>query len=221
MKIIGHRGAKGLAPENTVSSIKKAIQHETDEIEFDVRVTADKVVVLIHDPVIHTPDGQTYPVHASTYRQLKQLKPELPTLEQIMHTAGKTQRLVIEIKPNEQTGPITKLLRQALNNGWPADRLLIASFDQKILLKVQKDLPELGYVVNEGWSGVRATYRARQLGTRRITMRSWWLWPGFIRMMHSSGYQLSAYTLNNPKKARAWAKAGLFGVVTDFPDLFV
>ena len=59
MKIVGHRGARHLAPENTISAIKKALDLAVDEIEIDVRVTKDGHVILHHDPIIRTKDGQT------------------------------------------------------------------------------------------------------------------------------------------------------------------
>ena len=57
MKIVGHRGARGLSPENTIASLEKAIEHGVDMVEVDVRVTKDGVAVLHHDPVVTDPDG--------------------------------------------------------------------------------------------------------------------------------------------------------------------
>ena len=56
---IGHRGAAGLAPENTLSSIQKAMDYEMDRIELDLRQTLDGVVVVLHDKTINrTTDGR-------------------------------------------------------------------------------------------------------------------------------------------------------------------
>jgi len=55
MKIIGHRGAKGLAPENTLASMQAALDNNVDAIEFDVRVTRDNVPVINHNPDIKPP----------------------------------------------------------------------------------------------------------------------------------------------------------------------
>lgn len=81
-------------------------------------------------------------------------------------------------------------------------------------------MPEITLVVNDRWSGVRASRRARRLGTKRITMNHRWLWSGFVKAMAGGGYQLNAYTLNSPRKAARLARHGLYGVVTDFPDRY-
>jgi glycerophosphoryl diester phosphodiesterase len=51
-------------------------------------------------------------------------------------------------------------------------------------------------------------------------MNQKWLWVGFIKSVARSGYKLSAYTLDDPAKAKRWAKAGLHAAITDFPDRF-
>lgn len=212
---------KGSGTGNTLASIRKAIEHGVDEIEFDVRVTADAEVVLVHDPFLHDPAGNAVLVRTHPLKTLRAHKPDLTTLEDVFVQLPVNTPLVIEIKPREDPLPIIAALKQAAARGWDLSRLHVASFDQKVLLSVHKNCPDAGIVINEKWSGVRASLRARQLKAKRITMRSWWLWPGFISTMHNSGYQLSAYTMNDPVKARRWAKHGLYGVVTDYPDLFV
>ena len=52
MEIYGHRGAAGVVLENTVASIKKAIELKVDRIEFDVRATKDSQPVVIHDDTL-------------------------------------------------------------------------------------------------------------------------------------------------------------------------
>jgi glycerophosphoryl diester phosphodiesterase len=75
-------------------------------------------------------------------------------------------------------------------------------------------------MVSEKWSGVRATHRARRVGTKYILMNQKWLWWGFIRNVSRRGWKLGTYTLDDPVKARRWAKHGLWAVFTDYPDQF-
>ncbi len=220
MKIVGHRGARGLAPENTIASLQKALEHHVDELEFDVRVTKDEVVILHHDRNLADASGSKLRVSSHTYRELKAHKPDLATLEEVLKVIGHPVPLYIEVKPHEPIKPIVKILKSSLANGWEAQHFLLASSSQKTLLELQAALPEIPKVVIEFWSGVRATRRARQLGTKRLSMDQHWLWWGFIRGFKNSDWQLYAYTLNNPKKARRWARYGLAGVITDYPDRF-
>lgn len=218
MIIVGHRGAKGLMPENTLPSIQKALDHHVDEVEFDLRTTRDQIVILHHDPYLTDGNGKRNMISELTYKQLLQHKPDLATFKQALELIGLGTPVYIEIKPEAKLEPITKIIDEMFNNGWPSDHFAIASFDQKILVKLHKKYPDLEIIVNETWSGVRAQLRAKALNTNRISMDQRWLWSGFIKMM-SKKYRLGAYTLNDPAKARRWAKNGLYAAITDYPDL--
>lgn len=220
LQIIGHRGARGLAPENTVAAIRKALEHGVDEIEIDVRVTKDNIVVLHHDRDLQDPTTARYDIRHHTYIELKQHKPDLATLEEAIEAVAKKVPLQIEVKWGEPTIPVVKILQIYLTKGWRETDFLIGSKKQATLIAIHRSLPAIPTVVIEPFSGLRATYRARQLNTKRISMRSWWLWWFFIRWLAKDGYQLYAYTLNDPNKVNRWRRHGLAGVITDRPDVF-
>jgi glycerophosphoryl diester phosphodiesterase len=212
MKIIGHRGARGLAPENTLASLRKAVEHGVDMVEFDLRVTSDNVVVLHHDPRVQIND-ESLSVADSTYKQLKAVKSDLAALPEVLAEFASTP-LYIEVKPGVKPDPIIALIKSS-----KADTYL-ASKDQKILVSLREALPEAKLIVIEPWSGVRGHQRARQVNAKIIAMNQRWLWWGFIIGFKNSDRRLYAYTVNDPKKARRWARWGLAGVVTDYPDRF-
>lgn len=220
MKIIGHRGARGLAPENTIASLKKALEHHVDELEFDLRVTKDNIVVLHHNSYLTDPDGRYHAISKHSYDELREHKADLATFESVLETVGHPVILHIEVKRNTPTKPIIKIFKSYLTKGWKAEYFLLGSKSQKTLLELHKALPNIQKVVIEPWSGVRGTWRARQVGTKRLSMNQLWLWNGFISSMARGGYQLAAYPLNDVDKAKRWAKHGLYGVITDFPDRF-
>lgn len=220
MEIIGHRGARGLAPENTIASLQKGLEHHVDELEFDVRVTKDAVVVLHHDSYLTDPDGQKRAIESHTYQELLTHKKDLATLEEVIQTIGHAVPLYIEVKPGVPIQPLIKILNKHLESGWKPAYFLLGSKSQKTLLGLHAALPDIEKIVIEPWSGIRATRHARQVGTRRLSMNQRWLWWGFIAPMARGGWQLSAYTLNDTQKARRWAKYGLYGVITDYPDQY-
>jgi glycerophosphoryl diester phosphodiesterase len=220
MKIIGHRGAMGLAPENTLASFVKAIEHHVDEVECDLRLTRDNRIVLHHDPDITDPSGTKLVIATEDYATLKVHKPDLALLEEATNAIAHMVPMILEVKPHVPTKPIIAAIRNMLASDWKPSELLLASFSQQTLKELHAGLPQLETIVNERWSGVRARYRAKQVGATRICMNQLWLWRGFIHAVHKSGYQLYAYTLNDTKKARRWAQYGLAGIVTDFPDQF-
>ncbi len=222
MKIIGHRGAKDIAPENTLASIQAALDAGVDAIEIDVRVTKDSAVVLSHDGSVLSAAGATAPVArplaiaSATYAELQQLKPDITTLTQAVDLVGQAVPLMIEVKPGVPTEPIRVILETFLTAGWQPENLWLGSKSQRILLALHTALPSLPCVVIESWSGVIATHRARQLGTNRLAMNYHFMWSGFIKLI-SRQYQLYAYPLNDARKAARWANYGLAGAITDNP----
>jgi glycerophosphoryl diester phosphodiesterase len=220
MKIIGHRGARGLAPENTIASLQKALDHHVDMLEFDLRFTKDDVVILHHDADLTDPNGDKRAIADCTYEELKTHKKDLATFEAALDVIGHKVPLYIEVKPGVPTKPVIKIINKYLVNGWQTKHFLLGSKSQKTLLELHTALPHIQKIVIEPWSGVRARYRARQVGTQIVSMNQRWLWWGFIRGFKNNGWQLYTYTLNNPAKARRWERWGLAGVVTDYPDRF-
>lgn len=220
LHIIGHRGAAGLAPENTLAAIRKALEHQVREIEVDVRVTADGAAVLHHDAHLADPGGNRLKISSYTLQKLRQHKVDLATLDEAIALIDQQAALQIEVKWGEPTEPVAAVVKRYLATGWRSDRFLFGSKKQRTLMAMHRALPTIPTVVIEPYLSLRARYRARQLGTRRLSMNYHGLWPGFIRAMSHRSYELYAYPLDDPDKARRWHRAGLAGVITDRPDLY-
>lgn len=220
MIIIGHRGARGLAAENTIASIDAAIDHKVNAVEFDVHVTKDLVPVLNHDDTIVSIDGHKLVIANSSLVELRAQKPDIATLDEVFINVNHRANLMIEIKSSTNIDSIVALTRKFLKNGWTTDELCFCSKNQSTLVALYNSAPEIPRVVIERWSGVKAHFRVRQVHAKGASMNQVWLWWGFVRSVKTSGYELYAYTLNDPKKARRWAKYGLTAVITDFPDRF-
>lgn len=216
MKIIGHRGARGHAPENTIKGLQKAIDLQVDEIEVDVRITADNVPILIHNAKLA--DGT--PVNTLTLAEIRKKNPDTTTLDEAMVYTHRPVRLRIEIKPHVPLAPIFAVIQNHVARNGSTDKYLIASFSQTVLRQARKAFPEIDLVVNERIFGVRATWRARQVNTKLLAMNQRVMWFGFIHAMSRRGYKLTPYTVNNPKQAKRWIRHGLYGVVTDYPERF-
>lgn len=219
MQIIGHRGAKGLEPENTLRSFLKALDHHVDQLEFDLRVTRDNEVVIHHDPDVVDPAGNRLSIKAHTLAELRSHKPDLCTFEELLAAVDPAVHLLVEIKPHEPTRHIIAIIRKQRKTWRAAKSFSIGSFDQAILRTMHAEFPDIEMVVIERWSAVRAQWRAHQVGTKRLSMNERWLWSGVLAGLYHGGYLITPYTLNDPRKARRWQKY-LYGVITDFPDRF-
>lgn len=219
MKIVGHRGARGLAPENTIASIRKALDCGVDEIEIDVRVTKDGKVVLAHDQTIGW-GGKFLIIAASTYDELRTLKPDLTLLSEAITTIDRKVPLMIEVKPRVATDPVIAIVQDFLAKGWRQADFMFGSFHQPTLRTLHAALPVIETVVIERFSSMYAQYRARQLHAKRVSLNYFFLPPRRVARLKKRGFIVYIYSLNQPKRAALWAKHGLDGVITDRPDLY-
>lgn len=220
VKVVGHRGARGLGPENTLAAIEHALAAGVDEVEIDVRVTRDGMPVLHHNAVLRV-NGRRFRVSRWSLEALRAQKPDLPTLAEALELIDTRCPVLVEVKPREHIEPIVVVLKLFLESKMYGPRdLLLASKNQKTLQALHRALPELPTVVIEPFSSVRARQRARQLGTKRLSMRHSFIHSGFVSAMHRRGYELYPYTLNDPRKAARWQQHGLAGVITDNPERF-
>jgi len=193
MEIIGHRGARGLAPENSLKAIRRAMSCKVDMIEVDLRVK-DGEVVMSHDPVIHS----------EKYDLIE---------DALVLVDGKIP-FNLEIKEIE----VVKLLKQTLKDY--KGEVLFSSFEYKILQELKSIFPKSPLAVLEKWSGVRAVAEATLLGTNRVHINQQWLWSGFVKSMKHRGYKLYAYTVNSRDRADELERWGVDGIFTDYPSLF-
>jgi glycerophosphoryl diester phosphodiesterase len=193
MEIIGHRGAKGLAPENTLEAINSALNLGVDMIEIDLRMQGKKIV-LSHDDTL--PNEK----YTSVEEALGKIDCRVP--------------LNIEIKEQKVIKPLSKVLSQYKG------KILISSKSFTILQSVKKQLPDIDIAIIESWSGVRAVASASYLDTNRVHLKHNWLWSGFVRSMKHRGYHLYAYTVNSVERAEELESWGVDGIFTDYPDRF-
>lgn len=219
MKIVGHRGARHLAPENTVAALQMALKHGVDEIEIDVRITKDSHVVLAHDPVLKI-DGKTYAVSAHTVEELRVHKPDLTTLAEAIRAVDRKVPLMIEVKPKEPIEPIVSVIERFLSEGWTSEDFMFGSFSQATLRKVHESLPQVQIVVIEAFSAYRAMRRANQVNTKKVSISHHVLWFANVARMRRKNFEVYTWTLNNPRKAHRLKRFGLAGAVTDNPTLY-
>ncbi|HET9098105.1 MAG TPA: glycerophosphodiester phosphodiesterase [Candidatus Saccharimonadales bacterium] len=221
MKLIGHRGARGLAPENSLEAIAKALSYKVDMVEIDVRTTSDNIPVLCHDEVITSKTSSCdVSVAGHSLAELKKLLPTLATLDEAFSLIDAQTPIYLELKPDIELDPVIELIKSVISNGtYKETDIYAASFSQKSLKRIQAVFPGMPIIVNEQWSGVKAAWRARQLGTNFISLNQRWLWSGYVRLA-SRKFKLFSYTLNDVARAKKWQRLGLAGVITDYPDRF-
>lgn len=141
MYIIGHRGAAGLAPENSILAFQTAIKNKVDAIECDIRVTKDNRLVIMHDDTFLRIAGDKRKVKNLKLEQIKKITTnegqKIPTLEEALKTAGKTT-MIIEGKSTDWAIPLAKILTK-----FSGPKPKVISYDHKELYKFKELMPKI------------------------------------------------------------------------------
>jgi len=124
MRRIGHRGAKGYEPENTLLSFSKALQLNVDMIELDVHVCKIGDVVVIHDETVEGTTNGTGRVADMTLDDLRKLNADkgqrIPTLQEVLDLVDRRAKVNIELKEEGSVRPVFELLEKYVTErGWP------------------------------------------------------------------------------------------------------
>ncbi|HEU0138009.1 MAG TPA: glycerophosphodiester phosphodiesterase family protein, partial [Flavobacterium sp.] len=148
MLIIGHRGVRGHAAENTLDSFQKAILMNVDGIEFDVHLSSDGEIIVIHDETVDRTTNGSGPVKEMSVQQLQKLtingKYSIPVLAEVIDLADHKLLLNIELKSADAAVPVVKLVEKYIANKRKYDQFLISSFDWNALQHVRElntDIP--------------------------------------------------------------------------------
>jgi glycerophosphoryl diester phosphodiesterase len=232
--VIGHRGAAACAPENTLAGLRKAAELGCRWVEFDVRLTKDNHLILLHDNRIdRTTDGRgsaaalslaaLHRCDAGSWRGPGFKGERIPTLADAVALLGEIGiGANVELKAvrgrQAETGAAAaaQLLRL-----WPSHlpAPLISSFHQDALAAARARAPEVARgilfrAVPRNWRAV-----AESLGCLAIHADHRRLHPAIAAEIRQSGYPLLAYTVNDPARAHMLLEWGVTSVFSDVPHI--
>lgn len=227
--IIGHRGAAGLAPENTLASFALAADLGCTMVEFDVRLSADRVPVVFHDDTLDRCTDGSGPVAALTLAQLKRLDAgggqSIPTLAEVLELCRDRQLAVnIEIKPDVGAEvETTRLALEVAGAVWPTDRPLplVSSFSHQALATARQVVPHwprglLAERLPKDWQRLVDIYECKALNLDHS-----WLTAKRVTEIKAAGLAVLAYTVNRRSRAEMLWFRGVLAVFSDRPDLLV
>ena len=221
MLCIGHRGAMGHAPENTLLAVQTALDMGADWVEVDVYVVEGELVV-IHDATLERTTNGSGNVMDQTLAYLRSLDAgqgqKIPFLHEIFALVNKRVGINIELKGPETAVPVVNFIRQQLEQGWTYDRLLVSSFDHTMLHTV-KELDaniKIGALIFQ-LPQTLAQF-AQEMGAYAVNPWIVTLTEAFVQDAHARGLQVLVYTVNDPEdieRMRCWQVDGIF---TNYPD---
>lgn len=223
MKVIGHRGAAGLALENTLPSIELAKLVGVDGIEFDVRTTKDKKLVLVHDSDLRrvSQTGTPTKIQNHTLAQISKItlrdnQSSVPTLDQALRVAGQVHTF-IEIKSEG----CARLVADTIGKH-PKANVTVVSFKLNELAVLRKLCPELELYGLERTKPVEIIQMATILKLNGIGLNFWILNPLTYWLAKRANLKLYVYTVNSKIIGRLigflYPKVA---ICTDHPEYFV
>jgi glycerophosphoryl diester phosphodiesterase len=227
--VIGHRGAAGEAPENTLASFRLAAEQGCDMVELDIHLSNDGRLIVCHDDTLErTTDrgGAIRSLDSSAIREADAgswFSPDfagerVPFLEEVYDALPEQIEINVEVKDSGGT-LLDDVLLQYLRGGARLERTVVSSFDHKLLMRLKKAEPELRIGLLYAADLIHHASYAALLETE-----VWSLHPhhGLIGADDTAdaveaGLKVYPYTANHPAEWDRLIGMGVTGIITDYP----
>src|SRR6478672_9947847 len=193
---IGHRGAKGHAPENTLASFEKALQLHVHAVELDVHLSADATIMVIHDETVdRTTNGNGFvrDLHSEELRQLG-----IPTLEDVFQLIDKKCSINIEIKDKNATHLVVQLIEKYVEDNYQLFQ--ISSFDWEVLESLSRLNPKIFIGVLTENDLEAALIFAKKIRAQSINPFYRLLTKEKVTLLHENGFLVFPWTVNEPNE---------------------
>ena len=222
--IYGHRGAKGLAPENTFAACEIGVQSGADGLEVDCQPCLDEDVI-IHDRTITDTDKATVSLRLITQAELlvlrsQQAQAAVPTLSQILPFSLQLP-LNIEWKCERLTeSAINTIHEWILEHPQSIPNLIFSSFCHPLLVQSKELFPDIARAALLYGVPLSVNELVQKLDPIAINCSIDFLTGEFISAVRQADLELNVYTVNSVPVAKELASLGVTGIFTDFPDRF-
>lgn len=217
---IGHRGARGHEPENTLRSIRRALELGANAIEIDVW-SVDGELVVIHDSRLDRTTNGRGLLRRKSFAYLRTLDAglgeQIPTLREVCELVRGRAVLNVELKGPRTAGPVSELIRElvAKHSCRYAD-FLVSSFSRRELRAVTDPHIPIGLLLGRPsrlcWFNARRVRACAVNPALRYTTRA------FIEEAHRRGLRVYVFTVNDPADIARLMAWGVDGIFTDFPE---
>jgi glycerophosphoryl diester phosphodiesterase len=230
--IIGHRGASGHAPENTLAAFKKAVALGATFVETDLQLSRDAHFVAIHDATVNRTTNGQGAVHDMTLAELRRLDAgswfgsefageRIPMLEELLEFSKKNDVVFyLEMKPAGSWGGEHALVG-ALRLSGEIPRTVVISFDAAIVLSLRKIEATLMTGLLYDGQLENPIDKAVEIGARQLVVRGDLVTPAMIAAAQKKDLQVVCWTVNQPAHMRMLMAAGVDGIMSDYPDRLV
>lgn len=215
--VIGHRGACGHAPENTLISFEKAIEFGVDAIELDVHCCKSGELIVIHDKTIDRTTNGKGSVQDLTLEELQKYRCDqnqiIPTLPQVIDMVNQRCVINIELKGQSTAAPVASLIEEYVQNkGFVYANFIVTSFDHHELYEFHKLVPQVktgaileGLTIN--YAGFAEDAKADFAVVHQETINE-----KFIQDAHRRKIT------NTPEDILSMYNLGVDGIISNYPE---
>lgn len=218
---IGHRGAMGHEPENTLSSVRKALQMGVRCIEIDVYYVEGQLVVFHDDRLERTTNGHGLLCEQS-FAYLRTLDAghgqKIPTLAEVCEVIQARACINIELKGPHTAEPVARLISRLIENGWDIEKFLLSSFNYAELRKIKPLLPAIKLGVLIEGRPVDSFKITEELGAFSVNPAVQYVNQQFVDDAHARNLKVFVYTVDNIEDISRMYHLGVDGVFTGFPE---
>ncbi|WP_281890037.1 glycerophosphodiester phosphodiesterase [Paenibacillus sp. YYML68] len=227
--IIGHRGAAGEAPENTLASFKLAIEQGADALELDVHESADGDIIVCHDHTVDRTTDGTGRIDAMLADELRKLDAgawfspsyageRVPLLAEVFAAVPQHIMINVEIKCDYSARLSIRLLQLLVEYG-RMDSVVVSSFNHKTLLRLKHDHPALRIGLLYVGDLVHHAKLADISGMDVYSLHPHYAGIGAEDVQEAvrCGLKVYPYTINEPQHLQQAIAAGCTGIITDYP----
>jgi glycerophosphoryl diester phosphodiesterase len=223
MLIIGHRGAAGVAPENSLEALRAGVEAGADMLEFDIHLTYDRVPVLIHDNSLRRTHKKRFYIHSTTLAELQEATADtespIVTLEEVLDEFFGKVLLNIEVKQRGTAKEIIALLnRKYIKKKSDWDLFVFSSFLAIELRALRKLAPDANLWLLHNRNPFIFIAYARLIKLDGVGFHRLYINDLALEIAKQAKLFTYAYTVNRPDAAVLLSRKGLDGVVTDYPD---
>jgi glycerophosphoryl diester phosphodiesterase len=217
---IGHRGARGHEPENTLRSVRRALALGARGIEIDVWLAHGELFV-IHDAKLDRTTNGRGDVSRKPLAYLHSLDAgqgeRIPTLRQVFETVGRRALINIELKGRRTAGPVTALIREFVTrHGWRYEDFLVSSFNRSELRAIDDPQVRIGLLLTRPTRLYALS--ARRVRACAVNPAFRYVSAKFVADAHRRGFLVYPYTVNAAEDIERMRRMGVDGVFTDYPE---
>ena len=217
---IGHRGACGHEPENTLRSIRRALELGADGVEIDVRFV-DGELIVFHDARLERTTNGRGDVARKRFAELRALDAgkgeRIPTLREVFELVARSAFINIELKGRGTAAPVETLIREFVDrHGWSYEHFVVSSFHRTELRAVNEPRIPIALLLTRPTR--LSMLSARRVRAVAVNPALRYVTRGFVEDAHRHGLKVFVYTVNDPADLARMRTLGVDGVFTDFPE---